>query len=177
MHFHQENQPNFDFNFHETQTFEPEYLPEVITPYFINKSTISQYSKQNWARRFFGLPRMTSFVLDSLEKNNEFSLDLHNSIKQTQYTVQEVKSKVDKLNDKFLALEGTHGDFRPLINKLGASESMVNEKLRRIEEANKDLITLKQQMKQLKNNNRFLWVLILISITANMVWGFFFFIK
>lgn len=162
MEYHSEHQSNFDFNFHETQSFHPEYLPEVVTPYFINKATIAEYSKKNFFQRFFGLPRMTSFLLDSLEKNNEFSLDLHNSFQHSQRTVTDLRSKFERLNEKFLALEGVRGE-------LASSENKINEKLRRIEDTGHEMTSLKLQISGLRNQNRFLWPVIILSVVLNLI--------
>jgi uncharacterized protein YhaN len=178
MQFHTDHQTDFDFKFTEHTDFNPEYLPEIITPYFINKSVISTYSKKSKLGKFFSLPKVSSFVLESLEKSNEFSLELHSLVKQAQSCSQETRQKVDKLNERFSALEGRiHlmtgelGDFQqrvqPILNKLSISENSLDEKIRKLEANGSELKLLKQEIASLKNRDKLLWLALLLSVTLN----------
>lgn len=178
MQFHSDHQNDFEFRFNEPADFNPDYLPEVVTPYFINKSVISNYSKKSKIGKFFSLPQVSSFVLDSLEKINDFTLELHSLVKQTQTSSQEARSKVDKLNEKFSALEGRiHlmtgelGDFQqrvqPILNKLSMSENTLDEKIRKLEASGSELKLLKQEIAGLKNRDKLLWLGLLVSVALN----------
>ena len=178
MQFHTDHQNDFEFKFNEPADFNPEYLPEVVTPFFLNKSVITSYAKKSKLGKFFSLPKVSSFVLESLEKSNDFSLELHSLVKQTQSSSQEARSKVDKLNDKFSALEGRiHlmtgelGDFQqrvqPILNKLSMSESSLDEKIRKLEANGNELKTIKNEIASLKTRDKLLWLALLVSVALN----------
>lgn len=173
MHMYNENQTDFDF------ALTPDYMPaEVVNPFIINKSVITSYSKKGRLAKFFSLPKVSSFVLESLEKSNEFSHELHNLVRQAQSTSNDNRKSFDKLNDRFSALEGRiHlmtgelGDFQhkvqPILDKLSMSESMVDQKIRKLEEAGNELRVMKQQITSLQNKDRLLWLVLTLSIGIN----------
>jgi hypothetical protein len=141
---------NFQQEFSETQNFHPEYLPEPVTPFFINKTTLAGFTKKSWIGRFLTLPRVSAFVLDSLEKSNDFTLDLHQAVKQ-------LEGKVERMNEKFSALDGLQGDFRTL-----------NEKFRKIESNERELQRLSQAALRLEKRAKLMWILILVSVLTNL---------
>lgn len=155
MQFHQDlkaPQPNMHFNFPEVQDFVPEYMPEVISPCFIDTSVSVNYSKQNWFKKMLTLPKVASFVLESLDKINNFSNDINNS--------------VNKVASRVSVLEASQGDFRSLNDRLGQVEMKVI-----------DLPELKLQLQELTKKNRIMTVLMLVMALVNLGLVGFLFIK
>lgn len=180
MQFYTENQTDFDFKFNDPSVLTPEYMPpaEVVTPYHVNKSVLTNFSKKGKLAKFFSLPKISTFVLESLEKSNEFSHEIHSLVKSTQTSNSETRNRVDKLNDRFSALEGRiHlmtgelGDFQhkvqPILDKLSMSEGVIDQKIRKLEENGQELKILKQQIISLKKKDTLLWLVLTLSIGIN----------
>lgn len=146
MQFHQDfkgPQSNMHFNFPEVQDFEPEYMPEVISPVFIDSSVSVSYSKQNWFKKMLTLPKVASFVLESLDKISSFSNDINNS--------------VSKVASRVAVLEASQGDFRSL-----------NDRLQQVEMKVTDLPEMKLQLQELAKKNRIMTVLMLVMALVNL---------
>jgi hypothetical protein len=156
MHLQQENQTDFNFNFHETQNFKPDYIPEVVAPAYFDKEIITRYSKQSWLKRFFTLPKVSTFVLESLGKSYDFSNDLSNSLKQ-------VETRVDRLNDKFSVLESMQGDFQTIMMRQAA----LSEKLQKIEMNEGDILALRQETRLLVKKNRIILAMMFLLMILN----------
>lgn len=155
MNYHQEHEQQFSF--HETQNFTPEYIPEVRTPAFIDKDVISKYSKLSWPRRFFSLPKVSTYVLESLSKSIDFSNDLNQSLNK-------LEKRVDRLNDKFVMLEGMQVDFKSLMTK----QNTLSDKLKKIEANEGEIVTLKQQVQNLTSKNRIIMFFVGLLMMANL---------
>lgn len=136
-------------NLHEPQSFQPEYLPEVVGPYAIDKDVITRFSKQNWFRRFLGLPKVSKFVLESLEKSNEFSQDLYKSVKQ-------IDVRVTNMDEKISTLKGMQGDFQVLMTKLSS-----------IERNESEIFILRNQVQSLKRKCNLMVFLVIASVLMN----------
>ncbi|WP_408095543.1 hypothetical protein ACJVC5_10925 [Peredibacter sp. HCB2-198] len=155
MQFHQDfkgPQSNMHFNFPEVQDFEPDYLPEVISPVFIDSSVSMTYSKQSWFKKMLTLPKVATFVLESLDKISNFSNDINNS--------------VNKVASRVSVLEASQGDFRSLNERLGQVELKVT-----------DLPELKIQLQELSKKNRIMTMLMLVMALVNLGLAAFIFIK
>lgn len=146
MQFHQDTkgpQSNMHFNFPEVQDFEPEYMPEVISPVFIDTSVSASYSKQNWFKKMLALPRVATFVLESLDKISNFSNDINNS--------------VSKVASRVSLLEASQGDFRSL-----------NDRLQQVEMKMTDLPEMKLQLQELAKKNRIMTLMMLVMALVNL---------
>lgn len=68
-------------------------------------------------------------------------------------------------------MTGELGDFQhkvqPILDKLSMSESMVDQKIRKLEEAGNELRVMKQQITSLQNKDRLLWLVLTLSIGIN----------
>ncbi len=180
MQFDYDNQTQFKFTPQPPLT--PDYLPmETVTPYFVSKPMIKAYTKKGMLGRFLALPKMAGFILDSLEKSNDFTLDLHNAVKQTQTTSSEVHHEVRMLNERFSQLETRvalmNGEIGDVQNKLWPQ---IDSKIKSAEDKNSmglklDIKKLNDQVTSLKNNNRFLWIGLLFSVAVNA--GIVYFLK
>jgi hypothetical protein len=142
MHFQQDNFP-------EPQSFRPEYMPEVVGPSFIDKEMMASYTKQGWFKRFLSLPKLSTFVLESLGRSNEFSSDLFSSHKR-------LESRVDRLNDKFAALEGIQGDFKAVLSKL-----------HQVDKNESELQALKLQLHRLSAKSKVMTALLILMLMVN----------
>ncbi|WPU66545.1 hypothetical protein [Peredibacter starrii] len=145
-------QSNMHFNFPEVQDFEPEYMPEVISPVFIDTSVSVSYSKQSWFKKMLALPRVASFVLESLEKISSFSNDINNS--------------VSKVASRVSILEASQGDFRSL-----------NDRLQQVEMKVTDLPEMNLQIQELTKKNRIITIAMLVMALVNLGLAAFLFIK
>lgn len=146
MQFHQDikgPQSNMHFNFPEVQDFTPEYMPEVISPCFIDTSMTANYSKQSWFKKMLTLPKVASFVLESLSTITNFSNDINNS--------------VNKVASRVAVLEASQGDFRSL-----------NDRLQQVEMKVTDLPEMKLQLQDLAKKNRIFAVSLLVMALVNV---------
>jgi len=180
MQFDYDNQTQFNFTPQAPLT--PDYLPtETVTPYFVSKPMIKAYTKKGMLGRFLAMPKMAGFILDSLEKSNDFALDLHNVVKKTQANSSEIHHEMKLLSERFTQLETRialmNGEIGDVQNKLWPQ---IDSKIKSAEERNStvmklDLKKLNDQLASLKNQNRLLWMGILLTIAVNA--GIFYFIK
>ena len=182
MHFDYDNQTQFNFTPQAPLT--PDYLPaetETVTPYFVSKPMIKAYTKKGTLGRFLALPKMAGFILDSLEKSNDFTLDLHNVVRKTQTTSSEVQHDVKLLNERFTQLETRvsliNGEIGDVQNKLWPQ---IDSKIKSAEERNSmahklDIKKFNDQIASLKNSNRLLWIGLFCSVAVNA--GIFYFLK
>lgn len=125
----QEQQSEFPFTFPEVQEFTPEYMPEVVSPCFIDRNVMTTYTKQNWLKKMLTVPKIAIFTLEHLEKVNNFASDVHGSVK--------------KVENRVSVLEGSQGDFRSL-----------SDRLQKVEMNATDITELKLQLHDLNRKNR-----------------------
>ncbi len=180
MQFDYDQQTQFKFTPQAPLT--PDYLPtETVTPYFVSKPMIKAYTKKGILARFLALPKMAGFILDSLEKSNDFTLDLHNVVKQTQSASSEAHHEMKLLSERFAQLETRvalmNGEIGDVQNKLWPQ---IDSKIKAAEERNSmalklDIKKLNDQITSLKSSNRLLWIGICFSVAVNT--GIFYFLK
>lgn len=180
MQFDYDQQTQFKFTPQAPLT--PDYLPaETVTPYFVSKPMIKAFTKKGTWGRFLSLPKIAGFILDSLEKSNDFTLDLHEVVKKTQSTSSEVHHEMKQLSERFTQLETRvalmNGEIGDVQNKLWPQ---IDSKIKSVEERNSmahklDIKKLNDQLTALKNSNRLLWIGLLFSVGVNA--GIFYFLK
>lgn len=178
MQMYNDNQTDFKFN--DPAAFQPEYMPaEVPSPFMMNKSISTEFSRKGRLGKFFSLTKVSSFLLESMEKSNEFSVELNSQVREVQGSVNETSSRLDKLNERFSSLEGKiqlmtgeFGDFqyrvRPILEKLSRSEAQIDEKIRKIEDNGLELKSLKAEMVGLRSRDKMLWIMISLSMGVNV---------
>src|SRR5690606_27922179 len=154
---------------------------ETVPPYFFSKLMIKAYTKKGMLERFLALPKMAGFILDSLEKSNDFTLDLHGAVKQIQTSSSEIHHEAKQLSERFSQLETRvalmNGEIGDVQNKLWPQ---IDSKIKSAEDRNSlglklDVKKLNDQITTLKSNNRFLWMGLLLSVAVNA--GIVYFLK